>query len=177
MFARHLAAIAAVAVVTLLTGCVERRFRVESNPPGAYLYVNNTPYGPTPVDVPFLFYGDYDIQLVKEGFQTKRVKEPVPAPWYQYPIADFFSENVWPAQITDIRPLYYEMEPIVQPNLDLLRAEGEELRGRGAALPPPRYPDPRKDKPTGRSTVPPGEALPPPREIPALPPPSPGELD
>jgi PEGA domain len=174
MFARRLAAITAVAITTLLTGCVERRFRVESNPPGAYLYINNTPYGPTPVDVPFLFYGDYDIELVKEGFQTKRVKEPVPAPWYQYPIADFFSENVWPTQITDIRPLYFEMEPIVQPNLDLLKSEAEELRSRGAALPPPRYPDPRKDKPTDRS-VPPGEALPPPRETPALPPPMPGE--
>ena len=116
--------------------------------------------------MPFLFYGDYDVQLVKEGFQTKRVKEPIPAPWYQYPVVDFFSENVWPAQITDIRPLYYEMDPIVQPNLDLLKAEGEELRGRAAALPAPRYPDPRKDRPIDRG-VPPGEALPPPRDIPS----------
>jgi len=174
MVRRTYRVIVTLAVLALLTGCIERRFRIESSPPGAYVYVNNTPYGPTPVDVPFLFYGDYDIQLVKEGFQTKRVKEPIPAPWYQYPIADFFSENVWPAQITDIRPLYYEMEPIIQPNLDLLKAEGEELRGRGAALPPPRYPDPQKNKPTDR-TVAPGEVLPAPRETPELPPPLPGE--
>jgi hypothetical protein len=174
MFARNFAAVVAIAVATLSTGCVERRFRIESNPPGAYVYVNNTAYGPTPVDVPFLFYGDYDVQLVKEGFQTKRVKQPVPTPWYQYPIIDFFSENVWPAQITDIRPLFYEMEPIVQPNLELLKAEGEELRSRGAALPPPRYPDTRKDRPTERPVAP-GAVLPTPRETPGIPAPLSGE--
>lgn len=164
----------ALAAILLSTGCVERRFLIESSPPGAYVYVNNTPYGPTPIDVPFLFYGDYDVQLVKEGFQTKRVKQPVSTPWWGYPIIDFWSENVWPLQITDIRPLYYEMEPIVQPNLELLKTEGEELRSRSALLPPPRYPDSRKNKPTERPVAP-GETLPPPRELPGLPPPIPGE--
>jgi len=174
MFARRLAAIIAFTASTLLTGCVERRFLIESSPPGAYVYVNNTPYGPTPVDVPFLFYGDYDVQLVKEGFQTKKVKQPVSTPWWDYPIIDFFSENLWPMQITDIRPLYYEMEPIVQPNLELLKAEGEELRGRATTLPPPRYPDRRKNRPTEPGVIP-GEPLPPPQELPGLPTPRPGE--
>ena len=172
---RKFAVVVAFAAVLLTTGCVERRFRVESHPPGAYLYVNNTPYGPTPVDVPFLFYGDYDIQLVKEGFQTKRVKEPVPRPGTNIRSLTS-SPKTSGRRITDIRPLYYEMEPIIQPYLDLLKAEGEELRGRAADLPPPRYPDPRKDRPTDRGGVPPGEALPPPRDIPALPPPQPGEV-
>jgi hypothetical protein len=157
----------AVAVLAASTGCVERRFRIESNPPGAYLYVNNTAYGPTPIDVPFLYYGKYDMMLVKEGFQTLRVKEPVDPPWYQYPVIDFFAEALYPGQLTDIRPLYYELEPVCQPNLDLLKAEGEELRRRAAALPPPRYPDPKKDRPADRPpvTAPPG-MLPPPRPTP-----------
>jgi PEGA domain len=155
----------AVAVLALVTGCVERRFRVESNPPGAYLYINNTPYGPTPIDVPFLYYGNYDVMLVKEGYETKKVKQPVPPPWYQYPVIDFFAETLYPGQLTDIRPLFYELEPVCQPNLELLKAEGEELRRRGAALPPPRYPDQKRDRPTDGSAPPPKEAvLPPPRE-------------
>jgi PEGA domain len=163
----------AVAVLPLLTGCVERRFRVESNPPGAYLYINNTPYGPTPVDVPFLFYGDYDVMLVKEGYETKKVKQPVPAPWYEYPVIDFFSEALYPGQLTDIRPLFYELEPVCEPNLDRLKAEGEELRRRGAALPPPRYPEQKREQPAEHRAPPPGAILPPPREMPAtLPPPS-----
>jgi hypothetical protein len=162
----------AVGILALLTGCVERRFRVESNPPGAYVHINNTPYGPTPVDVPFLYYGDYDVTLVKEGYETKKVKQPVPAPWYQYPGIDFFAEALYPAQLTDIRPLFYELEPVCQPNLDLLKAEGEELRRRGAALPPPRYPDAKRDQPSDLSAPPPKEAvLPPPRKTPdTLPP-------
>jgi hypothetical protein len=165
----------AVAVLPLLTGCVERRFRVESSPPGAYLYINNTPYGPTPVDVPFLFYGDYDVMLVKEGYETKKVKQPVSPPWYQYPVIDFFAETLYPGQLTDVRPLYYELEPVCQPNLDLLKAEGEELRRRGAALPPPRYPDQKRDRPTDRPGPPPREAvLPAPRETPDTLPPSDG---
>ncbi len=171
-------AIFAVAVVGLSTGCVERRFRVESNPPGAYVYVNNVPYGPTPVDVPFLFYGDYDIQLQKDGYQTLRVKQPISTPWYEYPLVDFFSENFWPFQITDQRPLFYEMEPVLVPNLELLKAEGEDLRRRTGDLPKPRYPEVSKEKAASQPgdkkglpppAPPPVEALPPPRPIPGLP--------
>ena len=183
MVRRFTIAIFAIAMLSLSTGCVERRFRVESNPPGAYVSVNNVPYGPTPVDIPFLFYGDYQIELKKEGFQTLVVKENIRTPWYQWPLVDFFSESVWPAQITDIRPLRYDLEPAIQPNLDLLKAEGEELRIRGHALPPPRYPDidkkekkdkkdskgPKKDAPSGTPTKP--DTLPSPRELPGTLPP------
>jgi hypothetical protein len=172
----------AMLVAALSAGCVERRFRVESNPPGAYVYVNNNPVGATPVDVPFLYYGDYDITIVKEGFQTQRVQQPVSTPWYQYPIVDFFSESLWPGQITDNRTFLYELEPVVQPSLDLLKAEGEELRGRAAQLPAPRYPDPRKDTPVDQpikrgeppATLPvPKEPIPPPRQLPGSPEPKP----
>jgi hypothetical protein len=174
MVRRTYLALMAVAAVGLLTGCVERRFRVESSPPGAYLYMNNTPYGPTPVDVPFLYYGDYDVTLVKEGFQTLKVKEPVSPPWYQYPIIEFFAEVLYPGQLTDIRVLAYEMECVVQPNLEVLKAEGEELRRQGAALPAPRYADPKSDQPAeSRLPFQPGAMLPPPRETPVLPTPRP----
>jgi hypothetical protein len=179
------AALAFFAVIS--TGCVERRFRIESNPPGAYVFINNVPYGPAPVDVEFIYYGKYDITLVKEGFETLKVKEPISTPWYEYPVVDFFSENIYPGQITDIRPLHYDLEPVIQPNLDQLKGEAEELRKRGLALPAPRYPDidkkERKDKKGNRipgketpgGPPPPPEALPPPRELPGLPTPKSGE--
>jgi hypothetical protein len=186
MLRRPLIAIFAVAVAGLSTGCVERRFRVESNPPGAYVSVNNIPYGPTPVDVPFLFYGDYDVQLQKDGYQTLRVKQPVKPPWYEYPLVDFFSENFWPMKITDERPLCYDLEPVLVPNLELLKAEGEGLRRRAADLPKPRYPDSRKDTPVDQPrkkkdapppAPPPAEALPPPKEVPGVPAPKPAVPD
>jgi hypothetical protein len=168
----------AVLVAVAATGCVERRFRVESNPPGAYVYVNNNPVGATPVDVPFLYNGDYEITIVKEGYQTQHIKQPVSTPWYQYPIVDFFTESLWPGQITDYRVFLYDLEPVIQPNLDLLKAEGDELRRRAAQLPEPRYPDSRKDTPVDEPrkrpetppTLPvPKSPTPAPREVPGLP--------
>ena len=161
----------AVGIVALLPGCVERRFRVESNPPGAAVYVNNIPYGPTPVDIPFLYYGKYDITLFKDGFQTRTIKQEVSTPWYQYAPLDLLSENVWPLQITDIRPLCYDLEPYAQPNLDQIKADAEELRRRGMALPPPRFPG-LEDKPRPAPAPRPGEPppLPAPRDLNDLPP-------
>jgi hypothetical protein len=155
----------------LMTGCVQRRFRVESNPPGAYVSVNNIPYGPAPVDVPFLYYGDYDVELKKEGFQTKRVKQPVRAPWFEYPPFDFFAENLVPVEINDLRVFCYELEPVIVPNLEQFKAEGEEYRQRAADLPPPRYPEPPKEHRTPPPAAPPPRpTLPAPSTFPATPP-------
>lgn len=172
MDCRTLMVLFAVGVLALLPGCIERRFRIESNPPGAYVFVKDQPYGPTPVDVPFLFYGTYDIKLVKEGFETQNIREHIQAPWFEYPPIDFFSENLYPRQITDIRPLYYEMEPFRKPNLELLRAEGEELRERAKTLPPPRFPPEKKERPEGKLPAP-KEGTQPPTKDQALPPPRP----
>lgn len=183
-------AIVAVALVAVNTGCVERRFRIESNPPGAYVYVNNKSYGTTPVDVPFLFYGDYEIELQKEGYQTLKIKQPVKPPWYEYPVVDFFSENLVPLKITDQRPFCYDLEPVLVPNLEILKAQGEELRMRASGLPKPRYPDSRKDtpidEPRKKKDVPPttppptlaptpGEILPLPKDKPSGSPPPPAK--
>ena len=154
-------------VAALFTGCVSRRFRIETNPPGAYVTVNNAPIGPAPVDVPFLYYGHYDIELKKEGFQTKRIREHIRAPWYAYPPFDLIVEDFIPIEINDIRVLGYELDPVIVPNLEQLRAEGEEYRSRAAALPPPRYPD----EPKKKKDAPPKDAiLPPPRTTPVTPP-------
>jgi len=46
-----------------LTGCVERKITVGSDPSGAILYLNDQEVGRTPISVPFTWYGDYDIRL------------------------------------------------------------------------------------------------------------------
>ena len=165
---RAFAMLIALGLVALSTGCrgVERRFVVESNPPGAMVYINNEPYGPTPVDIPFLYYGTYDVLLVKDGYQTKNVRQKVSPPWYEYPGIDFFAEVVSPIQLTDIRPLFYELEANQPPNLDQLKVDADELRQRSKGLPAPKYPDlgqkPKKGPPppSGPNVIPP-----PPREL------------
>src|SRR5580693_4048976 len=56
----------ALLIATVGTGCVERRYVVTSDPPGALVFRNGVPLGPTPVDDFYVYYGEYDITLVKD---------------------------------------------------------------------------------------------------------------
>ena len=56
---------------------------VRSNPPGAMVYVDNQPIGTTPCATSFIYYGTREIRLVKPGYETLTVNQPIPAPWYQ----------------------------------------------------------------------------------------------
>jgi hypothetical protein len=89
----------ALAVGWLNAGCVERRFVVTSEPPGAKVLGNGQDLGPTPADDAFVYYGNYHFTLIKEGYETLQVDQSVNPPWYQYPAIDFFSENIIPWKI------------------------------------------------------------------------------
>jgi hypothetical protein len=117
-----------------LSGCVERTFVVNSEPPGATVYRNNMRIGQTPADDHFLFYGDYDFTLVKDGYETLHVKQCVSAPWYEYPPLDFVSETLWPWKIRDQRRYTYQMSPVVVPRSDELLGTAQTLRTQGQAL-------------------------------------------
>jgi hypothetical protein len=129
-------------IVPAFAGCVERRFVIESDPPGALVMVNGQPIGTTPVDYHFLWYGDYEFTLIKDGYETQPVTQRVAAPWFQYPPFDFVSENLYPAKVEDVRRFRYPLTPLVQvPTDDLLR-KAAELRDRGRMIgdAPPEMP-------------------------------------
>src|SRR5262245_60705353 len=73
-----------VIVAGVLAGCVERRYVITSDPPGAAVFRNGQFIGSTPVDDHFLYYGNYHYTLVKDGFETLQVDQPIPAPWWEY---------------------------------------------------------------------------------------------
>lgn len=115
-------------LVTISTGCVERRLLVRSNPPGALLYVDDKEIGMTPIATDFLFYGTRRIKLVKDGFETLVVMQPIPAPWYEYTPVDFVAENLVPGHIRDVRAVSFNMIPTVQVPNDQLVSRAESLR-------------------------------------------------
>src|SRR6478735_276155 len=88
------AAIFILVIALSATGCVRRRLNVRTNPPGALVYVDNQQIGSTPCSVDFTYYGTREIRLVKPGYETLTVNQPIPAPWYQYIPLDFISENL-----------------------------------------------------------------------------------
>jgi PEGA domain len=124
-------AAALLLLLALESGCVERRFTVRSNPPGAQLYVDDYEIGTTPCSVSYTYYGTRKIRLVKDGYETAVVNQPMPAPWNQYFPIDFVTENLVPGHIRDERVVTYQMQPSVQVPSDQLVARAESLRQNG----------------------------------------------
>ncbi len=124
----RIALFAVVLALTALGGCVERRMTVRTNPPGAQLYVDDYEIGTTPCSVDFTYYGTRKIRLVKDGYETAVIKQPVPAPWYQYFPIDFVTENLVPGHIRDERVVTYQMQPAAQIPTDQLVSRADALR-------------------------------------------------
>ena len=115
------------------SGCVRRRLNVRSNPPGALVYVDNQQIGTTPCSVDFTYYGTREIRLIKPGYETLTVNQPIPTPWYEIPPLDFVSENLTPTKIRDNRTVTFDMAPqIIVPTEQLL--DREPVAWRDAAI-------------------------------------------
>lgn len=123
--------------VGLLTGCVDRRYVITSDPPGAVVLRDGKYLGPTPVDDHFVYYGKRRFTLIKDGYQTQTVEQNIPAPWYQYVPLDFVTEVLLPWRITDKREFHYQMQPVEAPRSDVLLGRAGNLKSRADAIQPP----------------------------------------
>jgi PEGA domain len=121
-----------------LPGCVERRYTIRTNPPGALAVVNGEEIGPTPVSKSYTYYGDREITLMLDGHQTQTVIQPINAPWYDNYLTEFFTENILPFTVRDEREFNYQMTPTALPTQNDLLSRAEALRAVGSAPPPPR---------------------------------------
>jgi hypothetical protein len=83
------------------TGCVERYFRIESEPVGAHIYINGEDAGVAPVEKPFTWYGTMrvDAHLEKQPGVTQLVE--LDPPWYEHFPLDLFSELFDPVTHVD----------------------------------------------------------------------------
>ena len=125
----------AVGGLTSQSGCVARRMTIRSNPPGALVYVDDYEIGSTPVSTNFTYYGNRKIRLVKDGYETLTVLQPIPAPWYQYPPFDFITENFIPGEIRDQRTIDFQLKPQVVVPTDQLISRAEGMRRSNFTMP------------------------------------------
>jgi hypothetical protein len=123
------------------TGCVERRFVITSDPPGAIVYDwKDRPLAAAPADTQFTYYGKYNFTLVKDGYETLHVEENVKAPWHSWFGIDFITENLIPFRFRDVRTFHFQLKPLQMMPPELLLQSANELRGRGQAIGPPAVP-------------------------------------
>jgi len=121
----------AVSGLAVLSGCVERTIRITSDPPGARVFLNDEEVGTTPVRTTFLWYGDYDIILRKDGYQTVKTHARIDPPWYQIPPLDFVSECLVIGTIHDDHELpTIRLEPAEDVLVEEVVERAVELRAR-----------------------------------------------
>src|SRR4051812_11540396 len=65
-------------------GCVQRTLTVKSDPPGAIVSLNGVEVGRTPIERDFTWYGVYDVELRKDGYEPLKKRGDVIAPWWQW---------------------------------------------------------------------------------------------
>jgi hypothetical protein len=123
---------AACSAIALLTGCIERRIYITSEPPGATVWVNDVESGRTPTSVTFTYFGNYDVRLRKDGYEPLITKGEANPPVYEFPGPDLVATAV-PARVrTDVKWNY-----VLQPKLESVGSQAEfesGLMGRAGTL-------------------------------------------
>ena len=118
-------------LIILLTavGCVQRTVSIDSQPQGALVFLNGEEAGRTPLARDFIWYGTYDVVVRKEGYQTLRTRQPIIAPWWQWPPIDLFAE-LFP--LKDARAYSYPLQPTGDPSIDVdaILARSGELQSK-----------------------------------------------
>ena len=114
--------------IVVLAGCVERRLTINTEPADALVVLNDEEIGQSPVTVPFSWYGDYNVRISKEGFQTLRTHRKLKGPWYDKFPWDFFAQIVNPKRILDSYEWTFELAPQQQPDRDELIRSADDLK-------------------------------------------------
>jgi hypothetical protein len=122
---------ALLAVSTLLPACVQRKIRVTSTPPGARVLINDQEVGVTPVDTRFKFYGGYDVQLIKPGYEHIHELRQAKAPLYEYPVVDLAATAI-PADIKNTIVWHFDLTPV--PEAANPEAAREDLLDRAESM-------------------------------------------
>ncbi len=129
-----------LATIAAAPGCVERTVTIHTEPEEATVFLNDQEVGKSPVKVPFTWYGDYDIIVRKEGYQTLKTHRRINAPWYQWPFIDFFAECLVPFTIHDNHVLeVLVLEPRQSVDKETLLQSAEELRDRALGETPSNH--------------------------------------
>ena len=112
----------------LLTGCVERKLTINTEPQGALVVLNDEEIGQSPVTVPFNWYGDYWVRINKQGYETLNTHRELKGPWYDKFPFDFFAQIISSERIVDSYEWTFKLEPKKQINREELIKKAEELK-------------------------------------------------
>ncbi len=111
----------------ILGGCVERNLTINTEPQGAMVVLNDEEIGNSPVTVSFEWYGDYNVRVSKEGFETLKTHRKLKAPWYDGFPFDFLT-LLNPERTVDEYEWTFELEPKKEVSRKELIQKAQELK-------------------------------------------------
>ena len=114
--------------VFYITGCVERKLTINTQPQAALVTLNDEEIGLSPVTVSFEWYGDYNIAIRKEGYQTLKTHRELKAPWYDGFPFDLLAQFLNPERIVDSYEWTFELAPQEEPTREQLIQNAQELK-------------------------------------------------
>lgn len=103
-------------------GCVERLLQVRTDPPGCSIYVNGVELqeqvegdalaATSMLEVPFTYYGTFDVTVRKGKHFAHRELVPVRPPWYEVFPLDLFSEVFIPWTLRDVHTVDIRLQKV-----------------------------------------------------------------
>lgn len=114
-------------VSLVLSGCVERKLTINTEPQGALVILNDEEIGTSPVTVSFEWYGDYWVRISKEGYESLNTHRPLKRPLHDIPPFDFFAQIINPNRIVDSYEWTFPLESKKQVSRDELIQAAEKL--------------------------------------------------
>jgi len=118
-----------VLIVGLFSGgCVERYLTIKTKPQGALVTLNDEEIGASPVTVSFNWYGDYNVRISKEGYETLKTHRKLKRPWYDKFPFDFFAQILSPRRIVDSYEWTFTLALKQYPTREELIQNAEQLK-------------------------------------------------
>jgi hypothetical protein len=111
-----------------ISGCVERKLTINTNPSGALVLLNDEEIGVSPATVPFNWYGDYNVTIRKAGCETLQTHKKLSSPWYDYFPFDFFAEILYLGRIVDSYEWSFDLAPKKEIDRNELIRAAEQLK-------------------------------------------------
>lgn len=87
--------------------------------------MNQQEIGRTPLSREFLWYGNYDLVLRKDGYQTLKTQAGVMPPLWQIIPLDLITEML---PLTDEHVLAFNLKPAAPPDSQAVLARGQRMR-------------------------------------------------
>jgi len=117
-----------ICICLLLSGCVERKLTINTEPQGALIVLNDEEIGTSPVTVSFEWYGDYWVRISKDGYENLNTHRLLKGPWYDHFPFDFFAQIINPHRTINSYEWTFSLEPKKQIDREELIEAAEKLK-------------------------------------------------